>query len=185
MHSFKDKLGRTWDVEGTFDGWERVHSRHGVNLFDIATEERQSLLQLANPFTRGQVLWTLVEKQAEARGITPEQFYAGFDGDVIEQSFQALLDEMIFFSHQKAKKILTVVMEKVRMAEAAAEKVVDQKMPTLAAAMDEEIESWISGNLATSLPELSESTLADGPSGDSSPSSKADSENSGTTHQPS
>lgn len=184
MHSFKDRSGQSWELEATYASYARVRSQTGVSLFDIATEERKSLQQLADPFMLGQVIWSLLQPQAEARGLTPEAFYEQFDGTTLEAAYTALLDEMVFFCQPRARKILGVAVEKVREADAAAEQIVDERMAEIERAIDAELARWTSGNSDTNSPESSESTPAHGPSASCSPPSKDASESCGTTPLP-
>ena len=181
MHTFKDKADRSWDLEATYASYARVKAHTGVSLFDLATDERKSLEQLADPFVLGQVIWCMVEPQAIARKLTPEAFYEAFDGKTLEASCNALIDEMVFFCPTRVQKILSVAVKKVREVDAAADKAVDDRMPQLEAAMDAEISRLTSGLLDTNLPESSASTPAPGPSASCSPQSKANSESCGTT----
>lgn len=185
MHCFKDRTGRSWTMEATYASYARVRSQTGVSLFDIATEQRKSLEQLADPFVLGQVIWAMVEPQAETRGVTPEQFFSEFDGETITRAYDALLDEMVFFCHPRQRKILLAAVEKVREAEAAANKMIDDRMPAITAAIDAEIANWTSGALATSSPESSASILDSGHSASSSRQSEAGSVSSGITPPPS
>jgi hypothetical protein len=185
MHTFKDRTGRAWNMEATYASYARVRAQTGVSLFDIATEQRKSLEQLADPFTLGQVIWAMVEKEAEGRGVTPEQFFAEFDGETLDRAYTALIDEMVFFCQPRTRKILAATVERVRAAEVAAGQVVDQRMPEITAAIDEEIARWTSGSSGTSSPESSASTPAPGPSASCSQPSAAGSETIGTTPQPS
>ena len=185
MHSFQDRTGRSWSLEATYGSYARVKSQTGVSLFDLATEERKSLEQLADPFVLGQVIWSMVEPQAETRGVTPEAFYAEFDGKTLEAAYNALLDEMVFFCPTRVQKILTLAVRKVREADDVAEKMVAERMPAIEAAIDDELARWTSGSLGTSLPESSASTPAPGPSASCSPQSKAGSVSCGITLPPS
>jgi hypothetical protein len=185
MHEFSDRTGRTWTLEATYGSYARVRSHTGVSLFDIATEERKSLQQLADPFTLGQVIWSLVEPQAESRGLTPEQFFAEFDGTTLEGAYAALMDEMVFFCQPRQRKILTAAVQKVREADKAADKLVDEMMPQIEAEIDAALAQWTSGRSDTNSPESSESTQAPGPSASCSQPSEAGSVKPGTTRQPS
>ena len=181
MHTFKDNVDRSWDLVATYASYARVKAHAGVSLFDIATEDRKSLEQLADPFVLGQVIWCMVEPQAVARNMTPETFYGAFDGKTLEAAYNALLDEMVFFCPTRVQKILTVAVKKVREIDAAAEKVVEERMPEIEAAIDDELARWTSGISATSLPESSASTPDPGPSASCSPLSKAGSVSCGIT----
>ena len=181
MHTFGDKIGRPWNLEATYASYARVKAHTGVSLFDLATEERKSLQQLSDPFVLGQVIWCLVEPQAVGRGLTQEQFYEAFDGETLDRCYNALVDEMVFFCPTRARKVLTLAVQKVRDADAVADKVVDERMPEIEKAIDEELARWTCGALATNSPASSESTPAPGPSANSSPQSKDGNVNCGTT----
>lgn len=181
MHTFKDKSGRSWDLEATYASYARVKAHTGVSLFDLATEERKSLEQLADPFTLGQVIWCMVEPQAVARNLEPEAFYEAFDGKTLEAAYNALIDEMVFFCPTRVQKILTVAVKKVREVDAAADKIAEERMPQIEAAIDEELARWTCGPSGMSSPGSSASTPAPGPSASSSPPSRAASVNYGIT----
>ena len=181
MHTFKDNADRSWDLVATYASYARVKAHTGVSLFDLATEERKSLEQLSDPFVLGQVIWCMVEPQAVARSLTPEAFYGAFNGKTLEASYNALLDEMVFFCPTRVQKILTVAVKKVRELDAASEKAVEERMPEIEAAIDQELARWTSGPSATSSPASSASTPAPGPSVSCSPQSGAGSESCGTT----
>ena len=137
MHTFKDKADRSWDLEATYASYARVKAHTGVSLFDLATEERKSLEQLADPFVLGQVIWCMVEPQAIARKLTPEAFYEAFDGKTLEASYNALIDEMVFFCPTRVQKILSVAVRKVREVDATADRIAEERMPEIEAAIDE------------------------------------------------
>jgi hypothetical protein len=181
MHTFKDKADRSWDLEATYASYARVKAHTGVSLFDLATEERKSLEQLADPFVLGQVIWCMVEPQAIARKLTPEAFYEAFDGKTLEAAYNALIDEMVFFCPTRVQKILTVAVKKVRDVDAVADKVVEDRMPQIEAAIDEELARWTCGPSGMSSPASSASTPDPGPSASSSQPSRDASVNYGTT----
>lgn len=175
MHSFKDKAGREWHLDANYTNYARVKSATGVKLYDIGTEDRQSLVQLADDFTLGAVMWSMIEPQAEARGLTPEQFGEAIDGTVLREAHSALIDEMIFFCHPHQRKILEAAVRKLREAESKAGAVVDRLIPQVEAEMDAAIDQLTRGSLDMSLPASSasipghgRSASSLGPSGDAS-----------------
>ena len=87
-----------------------------------------------------------------ARSLTPEAFYGAFDGKTLEASYNALLDEMVFFCPTRVQKILTVAVKKVRELDAASEKAVEERMPEIEAAIDQELARWTSGPSAACSP---------------------------------
>jgi hypothetical protein len=185
MHAFKDTAGREWFLKANYLTYERVKAGTGVALYDLATESRESLTQLADALTLGAVIWLMVQPQAEAADITPEQFYEAFDGTVAVEAHDALLNEMIFFCHPRQRMLLERAYTKVKRAADEAANRAEQLMPAAEAEMDIMLERWISGNLGSSSPASSASVRTIGPSENSSGPSRAASATSGTTQAPS
>jgi hypothetical protein len=162
MQRFRDRKGREWTLEANFGSYGRVKAATGVKLYDIATENRECLTQLTDVLILGQVLWSMVEPQAQAIGVSPEDFAGAFDGDVIETAYNALLDEMLFFCPTRQRKVLEVAVRKVREVEARAATVVDGKLEKFEQEIDRALDQLTHGFLDTSLPESSESTRENG-----------------------
>lgn len=184
MHRFRDLKGREWALEANFGSYGRVKAATGVKLYDIATENRECLSQLTDVLTLGQVLWSMVEPQAQAAGVGPEDFAGAFDGDVIESAYNALLDEMLFFCPTRQRKVLEVAVKKVREVEARAATVVDGKLEEFEQEIDRALDQLTHGFLGTSLPESSESTPANGHSESCLTPLVGGSEKTGTTPVP-
>lgn len=162
MHTFKDNSGREWHLSGNFDNYARVHADTGVRLDDIGTEDRKSLVQLQDTFTLGAVLWSMIEAEANDRGISFEDFRRTLDGTVAEEAYEALLSEMIFFCHPRKRRVLEMAVRKVKEAEARMQQAEDAAMRQAEAEIDSAIEQLIRGSSATSSPESSASTQDDG-----------------------
>lgn len=184
MHAFKDKLGREWRIEATFGSYARVNASTGVKLHDIATESRESLTQLADPFTLGAVLWSMIEPQAQERGVSPEQFYDAIDGTVLVDAHVALVEEMIFFCHPRQRTFLQTAFRKILAAESKAHQQVVEMLPKFEAEIDQAINQWIHGDSDMSLRESSESTHEDGVSESLSKPQPEKDASSGITHAP-
>jgi len=185
MRAFKDKAGREWRIEANFGSYARVKSSTGVKLYDIATESRESLVQLADAFTLGSVVWAMIEPQAEASGVTPEQFYEAVDGQVLNDAYSALIDEMIFFCPTRQRKVLEMAVAKVRAADAKADKLVDESLSEFEQEIDRVIDQWTHGSLGTSSQEYSESIHGSGRCASYSTPSEGDAGSSGITPAPS
>lgn len=184
MHAFKDTAGREWKIEANFGSYARVKTATGVKLYDIATEDRQSLVQLTDAFTLGSVIWSMIEPQAEARGLTPEQFYEAVDGQVLNDAYSALIDEMIFFCPTRQRKVLELAVAKLRAADAKADRALDESLVEFGEEIDRAIDQWTRGASGTSLPGSSESTPGIGPSASCSTPSAGDDARSGITPAP-
>jgi hypothetical protein len=73
---FRDTAGRTWTVD--------LHP-----LVIEGLRGKQGHMLLGGLIV--QVLYTLLEDQIEGEGITPDEFAAGFGGDVIEHAVAAIM----------------------------------------------------------------------------------------------
>lgn len=185
MHAFKDNKGREWKFEGNFASYGRVKAATDVQLWDIATENRESLTKLHDPWTLGQVIWAMVEPQADAKGISPEEFYEGFDGEVLERAAAALIDEMIFFCQPQKRKILQMAAEKAREIGRREERILEERAAEIDKLLDEKLDQLTRGLSDGISPESLESIPANGLSASSTTPCKADAASSGTTPVPS
>ena len=184
MKLFKDSLGREWKLDANFTSYGRVRDYTGVKLYDIATESRDSLVQLTDPLTLGKVLWAMVEPQAEDMGVSPEEFDEGFRGDVVHEAYSALIDEMVFFCHPRQRKLLEMTLTKLRAAEERAEETVEEKIEEFGEAIDKAIDQWTRGLLDGNTPASSASIPANGHSASSSTQSVGVAEKPGITPVP-
>ena len=118
MKTFTDNTGRTWTLSVTVGTIKRVRALCGVDLANIITMEsgktpNVGLLErlAADPVLLVDVLFAVCKPEADAKGITDEEFGRAMAGDAIELAATALLDEIIdFFPEAKRlafKKILS------------------------------------------------------------------------------
>ena len=158
MHTFTDAKQRTWELSGNFASYSRVKAKCSVDLTDIVDEKRQCLSQLADPFTLGDVIWCMIEPQAEKRGVTRDDFGEGLDGDAWEAAARALMDEMVFFCRPSARPMLQMTMRKVDQAR----KTLDERMPAMLTEAERRIDEMFAeltrGSSVTNSPGSSAST---------------------------
>ena len=97
--TFKDAEGREWRVRITAGLLGRVRAEAGIPLAAIV-RDNAALAELlyTDPETLGRVIWLAVADQAEARGVTPEQFYDAFDADTLQGSVSALIGAVMDFT---------------------------------------------------------------------------------------
>lgn len=69
---FIDSTGQTWDVSLDLPACRRVRDLVHVNLLTLALP--QLLQQLADPVTLCEVIWAIVKPQADAAGVSLEDF---------------------------------------------------------------------------------------------------------------
>lgn len=183
MHAFKDAKGREWEITANFATYSRVKSKCDVNLTDIVEEDRKCLRQLADPFVLGDVVWCMVERQAEARGVTRDDFGAGLDGDAWEAASRALMDEMVFFCRPSVRPMLEMTIRKTDEAIARMHRQMPQMMQAAESEIDAMFDTLTRGSSGTSSPESSESTPQGGRSASSSGRRRGSSATSGTTRR--
>lgn len=118
MTCFNDQKGRSWALCVTVQTLRRVKAQCGINLTDIILLKPEeapdvSLLeQLANdPVLLVDVLYAALSDEAEARGVSAQDFGEAMAGDAIETATEALLDEVIAFFPLAKRRILQRLME--------------------------------------------------------------------------
>lgn len=95
--TFKDNQGRTWTLAVNATSIKRVKADLGIYLPDVLKGELVKQL-IADPILLVDTVYSLCRPDAQAAGITAEQFGEAMAGDAIEHATQALLDECVNFS---------------------------------------------------------------------------------------
>jgi hypothetical protein len=108
MPSFKDTNGREWLVTLNVAQVKRVRERLNINLADL--QEGNLLTRLADPVTLVDVLFVLVQPQAEEASVTDEQFAAALGGDTLSAASTALLEALCGFFPQPTRLMLRKVL---------------------------------------------------------------------------
>jgi hypothetical protein len=93
---FRDAKGRSWEVVINVCTARRVKDLVGLDLFSRASPSPFDAMA-ADPVLLVNVLWAIVSKQAEARGVADEDFGAALVGDPISHATDALLQEFARF----------------------------------------------------------------------------------------
>jgi len=112
-HAFADLAGRVWVLALNYGLAKRIEKELGVD-FTNAHNGRcfQQLGQDDALFVA--VLFAICEKQAEAEGVTPEQFAEGLAGDQIEAAGDALAECVKLFTRPAIRPVLDELYEKGR-----------------------------------------------------------------------
>ena len=114
MKSFTDNTGRTWTLAVTVGTIKRVRALCDVDLaniitIDSGTTPKVDLLERlgSDPVLLVDVLYAAVKPEADAKGVTDEEFGRAMSGDAIEMATTALLDEVIDFFPETKRKVFT------------------------------------------------------------------------------
>ena len=166
MHAFVDTAGRTWELSIHVAAIKRVRGLVGVDLYGLIDDGFQPLAKLVgDPVQLADVLYCLVKDQADAKGISDEEFGRSLAGDAILRAADSFVDELVsFFPDPRARAGLARVVEAGRTVKAKlldhAEAELDRLDPAEAA------RTWIASR--GNSPGPSASTPAPSPSANSS-----------------
>jgi len=106
MKPFTDKEGREWPVVVNVGAVKRVRDALGVDLLDVAKGDL--LVHLADdPVLLVNVLYVLCRPEADARGVSDEDFGRAMVGGVLDEAASALMKELLDFfpSAQRARAL--------------------------------------------------------------------------------
>ena len=120
MKAFKDNAGRTWQIEITTADIKRVQALVGVHLA-IDTLSGDLMDRLADDaFLLCDVIYALCKPQAEAMGVSDEDFGRAIAGDVVADATDALLEELVAFFPKRRRRVVARALAKSRKLEGIA-----------------------------------------------------------------
>ena len=112
MKTFKDNADRTWTVTVNVDAIKRVRSLLGVDLME-AVEGKLIERLIGDPVLLCDVIYCVCKEDADAKGITDEEFGRAMAGDAIELATTALLEELVDFFPQGKRQLLRKALAKL------------------------------------------------------------------------
>jgi len=116
MKTFTDNAGRTFTVAVNVDTIKRVRSLTQVNLMD-AVEGKLLERLVTDPVLLCDVLYAVCKVEADAKGISDEDFGRAMAGDAIDGATTALLEELVDFFPQGKRRVLSKALAKLRKLE--------------------------------------------------------------------
>jgi len=108
MKTFKDNKGREWKVVIDTTALGRVRDLAGFQLAGIDKASGFKVSELNDDLVKlVDVLCALCRPQAEQEKISDEEFAAGITGDVLEDAYCAMIEELAsFFPGARRRAIL-------------------------------------------------------------------------------
>ncbi len=98
MKTFTDNAGRTWTISLTIDAAKRVKSLLDVNLLELEAGDPPLLTRLGTDvILLCDVIFALVKPQADAAGVSDQEFAAALGGDVVLAAQTAFYEELVDF----------------------------------------------------------------------------------------
>ena len=157
MKTFKDNADRTWTVTVNVDAIKRVRSLLDVDLME-AIEGRLLERLVGDPVLLCDVIYCVCKVDADAKGISDEDFGRAMAGDAIELATAALLEELVDFFPQGKRELLRKALAKLETLQATAIDVVSKRLDS--PELDQHLEAELKklGDSFGSSPELSASS---------------------------
>jgi len=127
---FKDTAGLEWSLCINVETIKRVRTMLNIDLIDAI--EGKLISQLASdPILLCDVVYALVKVEADARGVSSDQFGARMGGDAIEFATTALLEELVNFFPLRRRQTLTKALQKFREVESKGAALIDKKLEAI------------------------------------------------------
>ncbi|MEX2388776.1 MAG: hypothetical protein WD534_12935 [Phycisphaeraceae bacterium] len=121
MKTFTDSAGRTWTLAITVDAIKRVQTLAGVNLADITSGDPPLLTRLeVDLVLLCDVIYALVQPQAEQAGLSDEQFGQALGGDAILAAHDAFWGALSdFFQSLRRSDQVRAIQKQTALVQAA------------------------------------------------------------------
>jgi hypothetical protein len=146
MKPFTDSQGRTWNVTINVSAIKRVRDVLAVDLLDVANGDLLSRLA-DDPCVLVDVLYVLCKPDADAKGVTDEDFGRGMVGGALDEASSALMKELLdFFPSALRARALAKMVRKMGEQQAAATEAVAALKPLAEAEAAVETPGDSSGN---------------------------------------
>ncbi|MCK6458119.1 MAG: hypothetical protein L6Q92_16515 [Phycisphaerae bacterium] len=97
MKTFTDNAGRTWTISVSVDAIKRVRGLLDVDLLEIVEGKLIEKL-IRDPVLLCDIVYAVCKPEADAKGVSDEDFGRAMAGDAIEHATKALLEELVGFS---------------------------------------------------------------------------------------
>ena len=158
MKTFTDNAGRAWTLALTIDAAKRVKSLLDVNLLELEAGDPPLLTRLGTDvILLCDVIFALVKPQADAAGVSDEQFAAALGGETILAAQTAFYEELVDFFRKLGRGDLAKAVDAQRRMIDLAVARIETRIDRLD--LEAAVESTL-GEPSTSSPPSSESTPA-------------------------
>jgi hypothetical protein len=110
MQSFTDNQGQVWNLSIDIAARKRVKEQTGVDLYKMIDAEEMA--KLDDPEIAAAVIFCLCKEQVDKAGLTADQFFARFTGDVLDEAPKALINAIIDFFPSRRRSVLGAALAK-------------------------------------------------------------------------
>lgn len=109
MKTFRDAVGREWQIALNIHTLTRIRDGVGLNL---ARPGQDLAGVICDDLTFAAILWEIVRDQAKQLGLSQEQFLTALTGEILEQAKPLFVEELVSFFPK-----LRPIMETMRQIE--------------------------------------------------------------------
>jgi len=127
MKTFTDNAGRTWTVTVNVDAVRRVRGLLDVDLLEVVEGKLLERL-VGDPVLLCDLVYALCKPEADAKGVTDEDFGRAMAGDAIDGATAALLEELVDFFPSARRRLLAKALGKLKAFEAMAVEAVEKRL---------------------------------------------------------
>ena len=117
MRTFKDRTGREWTVDLNITAVKRAKALIGVDILDLMDETKGTDLLTriqGNEVLMVDLVYVLIKPEADAKGITDEDFGGSMAGESIDAAYMVLLAEICdFFRNPARRAVLRTALQKL------------------------------------------------------------------------
>ena len=144
--TFTDSLNRNWEIGLTLGDCRTIRTATKIELGDAS--KVGDLANLVNaPEKLGEVLWLLSKEQAEAMGVTQDEFNRGLDGDALQAGWKAIVEAFIAFCPSSVRDTVRNAFLQVENTMELASKAIEKSLKD--PSFTEELNSRITGIVAS------------------------------------
>jgi hypothetical protein len=111
--SISDTAGRVWSVPIDTTTIKRVRTILGVDLMSFVEGDLMGRL-MGDVVLFVDVLYAICKPEADARGVTDEQFGQAMSGEVLQAAEEALADGLFAISHPSRRQAARTAWEKAK-----------------------------------------------------------------------
>jgi hypothetical protein len=162
MSQFKDSLGRPWTLSITVGSLKRIEAHAGFDIADISNG-KAVLLFTGDHRDLVPVVWPLVKKQADEKGIDEENFSEALWGEGVASAIAAVKEALLDFFPPDRRPVIRAMTEKM---DAVMRLAVEKGLVEIASV---QVVTDPGGSSPISAPESSDSDPTSGPSESSAP----------------
>jgi hypothetical protein len=116
MKTFTDNSGKVWTMSVTVDAIKRVRATLAVDLLDAISGELIKKIA-TDPILLCDIIYVVCKPEADAAGITDEQFGRAMAGDAIDRATTSFLEELVDFFPANRRKVLQEAIAKYHVLE--------------------------------------------------------------------